>query len=380
MPIQTGTGPVPATPPKRFEIPQIDTIRVLAMLAIFLHHLWKTVIVKPETAAQSLLDPIFTSASDGVILFNIISGFLLALPHLGPERRPFAGYRFFLTKRFFRIIPPYYLALLFFTAANMVCFAYPLVPALQLMLKNLLFVNSLDYSNMMTNFSHFWYLGQLAQFYLLFPPILSFFLRIGPGRAAFSITALCWSSWVFLAWFFPAEPGSYPNVTENLMHFNLPGRLPEFALGMWLASIWNPSADSARKSISNRPFLLFAACLALYIPVAAPFLKVATLPFVHVFHVAIGLVIFLALFAWSAAARIGKSALAKDFSEHSYSLYIVHHPFFSYFGVTPATVSHTLGNFALLTALLLPVSYVGARVLDWMSAKIIRRVSDRGKH
>lgn len=367
------------TLPKRFALPQVDTIRVLAMLAIFLHHLWKTVIVKPEGTFQVLLNPIFTSASDGVILFNIISGFLLALPHLGPEHRPFAGYRFFLTRRFFRIIPPYYLALLFFTAANMLRFAYPLVPALDLLLRNLLFVNSLDYANMYTNFSHFWYLGQLAQFYLLFPVILSFFMRVGPGRAVVSITALCWASWVFLAWYFPESPGSsQPGCMENLMHFNLPGRLPEFAFGMWLASVWNPSAATAWKSISNRPFLLFAACLVLYLVAAAPFLPAMTLPFIHVYHVAIGVVIFLALFVWTTAARIGRTGLMKKFSEHSYSLYIVHHPFFSYAGVTPATVSHTLGNFTLLALVLLPLSYLGARVLDHMSGGIIRKFSNAG--
>ena len=92
----------PTTRSKRLSIPQLDTIRALAMLSIFLHHLWKTVIVTPQGTFQKILDPVFGSASDGVILFNIISGFLLAMPHLGPERRPFIGYRQFLRKRFFR--------------------------------------------------------------------------------------------------------------------------------------------------------------------------------------------------------------------------------------------------------------------------------------
>ena len=165
-------------PELRSAIPQLDTVRVLAMLAIFLHHLWKTVIPTPEGAVQKMFDPVFSSASDGVILFNFISGFLLALPYLGPEQRPAAGYLQFLRRRFLRVIPPYYLALLLFTLANILRFSYPLAPAFDMLVQHLLFINALDYSNMFTNFSHFWYLSQLAQFYLLFPLILWFFVRI----------------------------------------------------------------------------------------------------------------------------------------------------------------------------------------------------------
>ena len=243
-----------APPLKRVAIPQLDTIRVLAMLAIFFHHLWKTVIPTPQDALERILNPLFSAASDGVVLFNIISGFLLALPHLGPAHRPFAGYRYFMQKRFLRIIPPYYLALLFFTLANIVHFDYPLRPAFEMLLQHLLFVNSLDYSNMYSNFSHFWYLGQLAQFYLLFPVILGLFIRLGPIRASLSIIALCWGGWLLYAWCFPAPPHALPDFAENLMHFNLPGRLPEFAIGMWLASLPNPGANGVTTSSFQNPF------------------------------------------------------------------------------------------------------------------------------
>ena len=114
---------------------------------------------------------------------------------------------------------------------------------------------------MYSNFAHFWYLGQLAQFYLLFPVILSLFMRIGPTRAALAIVALCWGGWLFYAWCFPAPPNAPPDFAENLMHFNLPGRLPEFAIGMWLASLRTPGAHSMPPNIFKNPFSLFAAVL-----------------------------------------------------------------------------------------------------------------------
>ena len=323
------------------------------------------------------MDPVFSSASDGVVLFNIISGFLLAMPYLGPEHRPFAGYRRFLQKRFLRIIPPYYLALLVFTLANILHFEYPLRPAFDMLVEHLLFVNSLDYSNMFSNFSHFWYLGQLAQFYLLFPVILSLFTGIGPTRAALSIITLCWGGWILIAWYFPETPNSPPNFVENLMHFNLPGRLPEFAMGMWLASLWHRTAGSVRRSVLQGPFSPFVAGMALYVIGGTPLLAAMNLPFTHIYHVALSLLFFLVLLVWTPAARAGESALMRNFAEHSYAVYIVHHPLFSYVGVMPSNVPHTLGTFAILTLLLLPLSYLAARLLDWASAMPVKMVSDR---
>lgn len=356
---------------KHANFPQIDAIRVLAMLAIFTQHLWLTVIPNPETMLQKIFKPVFTNGSDGVILFNIISGFLLAMPHLGREQRPFEGYPSFLRKRFFRIIPPYYLALFIFTIANMLRFAYPLVPALLLLAQHLFFVNSLNYSNMLTNFSQFWYLGLLAQFYLAFPLILHFFLR-GPTRAALSIIATCWGGWILIAWCLPESPNAYPDVLANLMHFNLPGRLPEFAIGMWLASIWKPQMSWGRCITSNRAFLAFLAVGGIYIIVGAPFLKTMNLPLLHIYDVPI--CIFFFLLALSPfVARAGKSTIVRNFSSHSYSIYIVHHPIFSYLGLRPSTVTHTLGNFMILAILLLPLSYLAAAALDRAAALIVTR-------
>lgn len=353
----------------RIEIPQLDMLRVLAMLAIFWHHLWKTVIVTPESTVQKLVNPVLASASDGVIIFNIISGFLLALPHLGPQHRPFMGYGAFLRKRVLRVIPPYYLALLIFTAANIIHFAYPLPAAFNMLAEHLLFVNSLDYSNMFSNFSHFWYMGQLAQFYIFFPVILIIFNRIGATRAALAIIALCWSSWMFLAWYIPSPESSFPSFAEKLMHFNLPGRLPEFVIGMWLASLWKPDEIKKRELFSG-PFGIFAGVMATYMCIGGSLLPSMNLAFLHLFHVAVIFVLFLFLFTWPPAASFGRSGFLKTVSGHSYSVYIVHVPIFSYVGVMPNSVSHTTPNFIFLTCMLLPLCYVAAWLLDQVSGRI----------
>jgi peptidoglycan/LPS O-acetylase OafA/YrhL len=143
------------------------------MLGVFSHHLWKTVIITPQDTLQGLLDPIFVAATGSVVIFNIASGFPLV---------------------------------------NMVHFGFPLLPAFTMLMEHLLFVNSLDYSNMFSNFSHFWYLGLLAQFYLLFPLILRFILWMRPARAALTIIAQCWGAWGIIGWFCPQSQQSTPNM------------------------------------------------------------------------------------------------------------------------------------------------------------------------
>ena len=362
-----------APPLKRVAIPQLDTIRVLAMLGNLFSPPLENGHPDPAGRFGEDFEPAIQRRIGRRRPLHMISGFLLALPHLGPERCPFAGYRFFMQKRFFRIIPPYYLALLLFTLANIVHFDYPLRPAFEMLLQHLLFINSLDYSNMYSNFAHFWYLGQLAQFYLLFPVILHLFIKIGPTRAALSIIALSWGGWLVYAWCFPAPPHAPPDFAENLMHFNLPGRLPEFAIGMWLASLPNPGANGVTTSSFQNPFSIFSAVMVLYIVVGAPFVSDMNLPSIHIYHVGLSLALFLFLLIWTPAARMGESALVKNFGEHSYTLYIVHYPLFSYLGVMPSKVTHTPENFAILALWLLPLCYLAARVVDLASAAVVNR-------
>jgi peptidoglycan/LPS O-acetylase OafA/YrhL len=77
------------------------------------------------------------------------------------------------------------------------------------------------------------------------------------------------------------------------------------------------------------------------------------------------------LFMSPFGAEAGRPALVRNFSSHSYSVYIVHHPIFSYVGVMPSTVVHTLGNFAFMAILLLPLTYLAAVILDRASASVL---------
>src|SRR5215813_6894905 len=75
-----------ATPQQRplQRLPQLEVLRVVAMTWIFLFHLWSVIPLKANSGALGLaLVHVLRSGHMGVVVFNIITGFVLALPHLG---------------------------------------------------------------------------------------------------------------------------------------------------------------------------------------------------------------------------------------------------------------------------------------------------------
>ena len=353
------------------KIPQMDALRVLAMFGIFFHHLGMTVIRDPHTMLHRVFHDIVYCGANGVMFFNIMSGFLLAYPYLGSARRPFPGYGMFMRKRFFRIIPPYYILLVIFSVANIFAFGVWPESAFRYFLEHALFVNSFDQQTLNLNTAAFWYLGMLAHFYLLFPFILRLFQRVGPTRAALSLFAFCYGVCGLVSLYFSAHPDSPFSVTVPLMYFNLPVRLPEFAVGMWLAAIWNPSASNVRESGMNRPFTLLMAAMVLYALICVPFFeKVIDLPY-YILNVSVTIPLFVLLFLWRPMARAGGFSFMGRLSQYSFGIFMVHQPIFSYLGVMPGKVPSTITEFLKLALLVFPLCYVAAAVLDRVAGKVL---------
>lgn len=355
-------------------IVQVDTIRVFAMFGVFLHHLWNGVVQNPRGTLQNVLDGIFDAGADGVILFNILSGFLLALPYLGLERRPFPGSALFLRRRLLRIIPPYYIGLALLSLGNIAVFSIPVGSAVKTLLIHALFLNSFSSEMLNTNFSAFWYLGMLAQFYLLFPLVLQFFLRVGARKAALTVFSLCWGGWALLEWYASRHPGSIPDPMLYMIRFNLPGRMPEFAVGMWLASTWKPGGSLLDELPFRRGFSLLLLACALYGLLGAAFLDRMGMPFSHMYHVALCILLFMILFLLPLTAKAGRVKPMQKLSAASYSIYIVHQPLFSYFGVLPGQITSTVWVFLKYLAVLLPVSYIFAEAINRLFALIVQRL------
>jgi peptidoglycan/LPS O-acetylase OafA/YrhL len=90
----------------------LDGLRAILALYVVGHHAWSTVF---DYSPQSLSDyfGVFALGHEGVCFFIIVSGFCLVLPTLRHEFKLVDGAGAFFQRRAWRILPPYYFALLF---------------------------------------------------------------------------------------------------------------------------------------------------------------------------------------------------------------------------------------------------------------------------
>jgi peptidoglycan/LPS O-acetylase OafA/YrhL len=149
----------------------IDGLRALAVLAVVAHH-------------ASFLP--WALGTRGVDLFFVISGLCLSLPFLR-ERRTVPLTRFW-AGRFWRIAPPYWVALLLFGLLSLTAFGLPtsVVPASpgEFWQDAVFFTSSSPAYN-----ASFWTLGFEARWYVLFPVVLALYLRSRWGFGALMLAS-----------------------------------------------------------------------------------------------------------------------------------------------------------------------------------------------
>lgn len=370
---------VSATPDTRLpgvRLAQINLIRVLAMLGIFLHHAWKGAPRFDESSLfMKLLAMGFDFGSLGVVFFNIASGFVLALPCLGWRGdRTIPDWGRFMKRRFLRIVPPYYLAITIFSLCNILIFHQNIISSLAMFLTHALFLQSFRYSMLMTDFASYWYLSMLAQFYLLFPLVLRLFRRCGPGKAFLLVCVVCWGGLELLDLYVGAHPESVLGMADYLAYFNVPARLPEFAAGMWLAVAWKP--DSPRSRLL--PFDVFFSCLVgsalLFAAGGAFFAAEMHTPLRTVYEAACCFSVFMALFVPRWSAWLGGSRIVSRLAQASYSIYLVHQPVLTYTYRWTAGTACPLGELGLLAAVAAPFSIGLGFSVDWLAGHLTARV------
>ena len=81
-----------ADPDKPYFVSRINLLRAIAVAGIFFHHLWNGIPgMRNASALADFLHPLFMLAAQGVGVFNIVTGFVLAWPYLGPAQKPLPG-------------------------------------------------------------------------------------------------------------------------------------------------------------------------------------------------------------------------------------------------------------------------------------------------
>ena len=344
-------------------LPQVEAVRVLALSSIFFFHLWSVGL--PSPIGQGPVGRVLSFGYLGAFLFNMISGLVLSLPHLGTAASPVPNYKEFLRRRFLRICPNYFIALMLWSSASFMERGEVDGHLLRSFLYHLLFVHTLSPETFFGIVPAFWWLGLLAQFYLVFPLVLRLFINLGGGRTLLLVCAVCWGGWMLLTRLAAGHPASPWASFNYMVYYNLPVRLPEFVMGMWLCQTsitgGNPHGDHGRRESMWSPFNPFSLRMissgALALVVAWILLPLEAMPLFHFYQAAWCLLVFGGLLCWSPLAALGRTRPVAVLAKASYSFYLLHQPILGYaarwLGQSPGAVQLLLVLFAALVSFLL---------------------------
>lgn len=204
----------------------MDGLRALAIVAVVLYHL------RPSVSPGGFI---------GVTVFFVLSGFLITRSVVSALDKGTFSYRRYLRRRFWRLFFP-----IIITIALSATLTYLFAPSLLLKVQSdclpaTLFVSNWFYifrnvpyfaaAGLPSPLTHLWFLGVLAQFYVIWPLIVYLLLKV--RRAAPAITAvLILASAAAMAIFWMAGE----DVTRA--YYGLDTRAAELLVGAFLAFIY----------------------------------------------------------------------------------------------------------------------------------------------
>ncbi|MBM4360922.1 MAG: acyltransferase [Deltaproteobacteria bacterium] len=224
----------------------IDVLRGIAALAVFVFHVQfmagfeKRTLPPIEVNGRTVVLPnVLSLGASGVTLFFILSGLCLSLE---PLRRAARGRhpldaRVYFRNRVARVYPAYALAVLTSAALAMATSSLSARDTLTQTVVHLAFVHAASGEWILSLNGALWSMATEVQFYLAYPLLLASFVRLGPKRflLAAMLSTLAYRVAITML---PCAASIQGSVTlEALLAMLLPGRLAEFALGMYLAEL-----------------------------------------------------------------------------------------------------------------------------------------------
>ncbi len=286
--------------------PEIDGLRALAVLSVLMCH-------SVYFAGPAVTTAIGRAGSRGVELFFVLSGFCLAYPGLRALResgRPLPGALAFLRRRFARIAPPYYVAILMFSVLAFTKFGLPTWPPNAPTLSDIVAdaLTAMAFAPNPQLNCDFWTLGVEMRWYFVFPVLLAIYVR---SKTAFVVLGLAF--YAIYAFYASAlgvvDFGVLPCFMSGIVAADLAVR--RYA---WRAHVW--------------PLALAAVALCVWLQSQTTELDHGN-PLWH-------LASFLTVVAVTGNARAGKifahPALVAT-GVASYSIYLVHHPIVNEFAL-----------------------------------------------
>jgi peptidoglycan/LPS O-acetylase OafA/YrhL len=160
-------------------LPEIDGLRFLAILWVFIFHLNGYLIKKIDITAENIFQRIAGNGYMGVELFFVISGFVLSLPfakyYLKEEKK--VDLKKYFIRRVTRIEPPYFLIMIFLFLFEVSTHLYTIKELAPHLAASLLYAHNIVYPGTLPLINSIaWSLEVEIQFYILVPLLAYIFI------------------------------------------------------------------------------------------------------------------------------------------------------------------------------------------------------------
>jgi peptidoglycan/LPS O-acetylase OafA/YrhL len=291
----------------------VDALRGWAILAVLAVH----TTMFTGGALPSWLQRVTAQGSRGVQLFYVVSAFTLFLSLARRKEREERPYRNFFVRRFFRIAPMFYLALIAFLFRDGLGPRYWLGDAPRLtvwnILANVFFVNGLNPYTLNSIIPIGWSVAVEMMFYLTLPFL---FQRIKNLRTALWLTlGVLVGSVILNRAMSRLHPIGSDELWRNYLFMWLPSQAPVFCLGIVLYFCWE------RLDRADDGFGFWFLAAAIVLAGAACFGGYAFFPGHFVFGIAF---VLLALGLAMRRSVFWVNPITMSLGKVSYSLYLTH--------------------------------------------------------
>lgn len=382
-PTATGIAGPTGQRPSGGWFPVLDTLRAVGALAVLTTH---TAFWAGSYTTHGYIGAFLARLDVGVALFFVLSGFLLARPHLAAARTrsgppPLGAY---VRHRIWRIAP---LALVTVALALTLVEGAQSVPWREkLAALTLTSIYTVD-NGFPPGITHLWSLATEIAFYVALPLVMLVAVGRGgraglrPGRL---LAVVAGSVAVSVVWFL-ALPALEPHVTFGQPHLWLPGYLAWFGAGIGLAAAYELGAEgrggrvvAALRGLAAQPGVCWGLAVGLLLvaatPVAGPSMLAATTPDAHVvktllYTVIATLVVLTGVFPSSPGyTRALSHPAARRLGVVSYGIFCLHLPVLHLVMWTTGWPQFE-GRFLAIWGVTLVISYVAAEAsYRWIEA------------
>lgn len=315
-------------------IPELDGLRGIAIFVVILCHYVGGAYVGVRHSLATRIAEVLGLGTVGVDLFFILSGFLIGGILLSSRSSP-QYYRTFYLRRFFRIIPIYYLWLLIFGLAMIAAKTWnvwdgPEFHTVTPYWAYFIFIQNYFQGSTVVQFfwlRPLWSLAVEEQFYLLAPPVIR---KLSPERLIKALSGMLIFSLLlrlFLSSMYGMDHGYWGiGASEDWM----PCRADDLALGMIVAAVWaNPRSRIRLQQRVNVSYAGLFSCAAAILALGYWIMKPDSFVTATVGRTIIGFFfVFLLMIALTdkegVAGKIFRWWPLRELGKVSYCVYIIH--------------------------------------------------------